>query len=808
MDDGASNRTVRQGDSRVPGAPVVCAGFVVTEVGVAVIVRVQSTELSGVQRFVRRLVSDWGPGAGRTGGVALLGSPQQRSRRRSAPDTDLLIWTPYTCTLVVLADFGSVQHGVLTTGPTGRWQLGDGVADLRTGKSTPNPVLRGRKVRSELTALFRRHGLSEHIDVLVVLIPKTGSRITWTPPPPEDGIETVLVRIGRSEGLTEYFERSTTGPMRWRGEDIERAFEILGATRYLPDPDALGQEGFAVAPGSTAGTRAASGGSAEPVASTEPGPVAALSTTSGLPREGHVTEEFVAAPPGASVEQDDPSGPPLRYSSAPPAPMAAPDAHPERGEITRGIDTGPADSGELRSGDERPVASDAANAAGMRDMVTSARDRTGSDQRLPGPDAGVEDGAGRPAARESGVGERVTGDERDDGVSAGMAVETLPRRGVSEREAGPEPVARTGSPAASVEPGAPMAPTAVRDDPAAALVEHGGPAAATAGHGSAAPATAGYGSAAESGLRAVPIPAVSREFAGSQGDDEPAGPARIGSRSPGHGDFPGAAPASESDGGPRIGDRVPAPARWGLAGLRAIPARARRAASGPRPAARPPREPWEGRAHGGPARRGKDLRYPAVLGLAGVALAAVTATVFAASGFARFDVTEYGDLCAGGEGNPAAAPYSAAGPSPVYLGGELAEYTAFGPSAVWRPIDSGAVQLVACVGQERHGELVHTCQYPPAPGQPVGRTLNLFTAVYRLTVYEARTGSRLAAMEITGDAFGTDPAAAVPDACRAATGAPEDGLPGRRYSRPSHQQIEQALTPFVAPASQRVRAAR
>ncbi|WP_051164292.1 hypothetical protein, partial [Nocardia testacea] len=180
----------------------------------------------------------------------------------------------------------------------------------------------------------------------------------------------------------------------------------------------------------------------------------------------------------------------------------------------------------------------------------------------------------------------------------------------------------------------------------------------------------------------------------------------------------------------------------------------------------------------------------------------------AASGFARFDVTEYGALCAGGEGNPAAAPYSAAGPSPVYLGGDLPEYTAFGPSAVWRPIDSAAVQLVACVGQERRGGLVRTCQYPPAPGQPVGRTLNLFTAVYRLTVYEARTGSRLASMEITGDEFGTDPAAAQIDPCRAAASAPEDGLPGRRYSRPSHQQIEQALTPFVAPASQRIRAAR
>jgi hypothetical protein len=712
MDGGASNRIVRQGISEVPGATVVCAGFVVTEVGVAVIVRVQSTELSGVQRFVRRLISDWGPGAERMGGVALLGSPQPRSRRRAVPDTDLLVWTPYACTLVVLADFGSVQHGVLTTGPTGRWQLGDGVADLRTGKATPNPILRGRKVRNELAALFRRHGLSEHIDVLVVLIPKTGSRISWTPPPPQDGIETVLVRIGRSEGLAEYFERAAAGPVRWRGEDLARAFEILGAARYLPDPDALDEEGFSFAPGSAAGIRAVSGTSSERVASGAPRPVAAISATSGPARERGAPGDFVASAHGVSAEQDARFTPPIRDSGAPPAPTKAADVPPARAVVAGETGASSADSGESPIGDEHRSRSNAASSVDTQATGTPARGRTDSEQRFSGPDAGAEDSVGRPAARKPGAGGADTGRRQGDDVSADAAAEPRQRLGVSNQETGP-----------------------------------------------------------------------GRDFAD-----------------------PAAAP--ESDRGHRIGNRVPAPVRRGLAGLRDMPARARRAAAGPRPAARPPREPWEGRAYGEPARRGKDLRYPAALGLAGVALAAVTATVFAASGFARFDVAEYGALCAGGDGNPAAAPYSAAGPSPVYLGGELPEYTAFGPSAVWRPIDSGAVQLVACAGRERRGELVHTCQYPPAPGQPVGRTLNLFTAVYRLTVYEARTGNRLAAMEITGDEFGTNPAVSEPDPCRAATGAPEDGLPGRRYSRPSHQQIEQALTPFVAPASQRIRAAR
>ncbi|MFI9537833.1 hypothetical protein ACIG56_31905 [Nocardia fusca] len=807
------------------------------------IVRVQSTELSGVQRFVRRLISDWGPGAERMGGVALLGSPQPRSRRRAAPDTDLLVWTPYACTLVVLADFGSVQHGVLTTGPTGRWQLGDGVADLRTGKATPNPILRGRKVRNELAALFRRHGLSEHIDVLVVLIPKTGSRISWTPPPPQDGIETVLVRIGRSEGLAEYFERAAAGPVRWRGEDLVRAFEILGAARYLPDPDALDEEGFSFAPGGAAGIRAVSGTSSERVASGAPRPVAAISATSGPARERGAPGDFVASPRGVSAEQDDRLTPPIRNSGAPPAPTTAADVHPVRAVVAGEIGAVSGDSGESPIGDEHRSQSNAASSVGTHATGTPARGRTDSAQRFSGPDAGAQDSVGRPAARKPGAVGADTGRRQGDDVSADAAAEPRQRLGVSNQETGPEPLVQTGSPAVPGEHGGPAAATAEYRSsmpepavPEAGPIREGGEVddygAGTgripvrsalrrrmgAGGSGGMRRSAGFASPpgrygdseAEPGERAVPDPAVSRGFAGAPEDHEPDDPAPIGSRSAGHGgrDFADPAAAPESDRGHRIGDHVPAPVRRGLAGLRDMPARARRAAAGPRPAARPPREPWEGRAYGEPARRGKDLRYPAALGLAGVALAAVTATVFAASGFARFDVAEYGALCAGGDGNPAAAPYAAAGPSPVYLGGELPEYTAFGPSAVWRPIDPGAVQLVACAGRERRGELVHTCQYPPAPGQPVGRTLNLFTAVYRLTVYEARTGNRLAVMEITGDEFGTDPAVSDPDPCRAATGAPEDGLPGRRYSRPSHQQIEQALTPFVAPASQRIRAAR
>ncbi|MGW5386902.1 hypothetical protein [Nocardia sp. NPDC003963] len=736
------------------------------------IVRVQSTELSGVQRFVRRLLTEWGPGTGRVGGVALLGSPLPRSRRRSAPATDLLVWTPHGCTLVVLADFGSVQHGVLTTGPTGRWLVGDGAADLRTGKSTPNPILRGRRIRNDLSALFRRHGLSEYIDVLVVLIPKTGSRISWTPPPPDDGIETILVRIGAAADLAGYFERSAVGGVRWRGADIERAFEALGVSRDLPGADELANEGFVPEPGRVAGFGTAGHElSGAPVVSADPGIAVAPPEVSERHAGSRYREQRSAAgaravasdaatrtPAAAAVIASGPAGTGTP-GSATVTEMDTPAA--PRGDI--------AGSGPERAGDPTVAESREVHRPPEPDSRAA---HAGQQTRLESSTA-AEYAGGPEHAGQAAVGEERWHPAREPGYpddpeprrgsARYLAFSALRGRfggGIDRRGATPEP-------------------------------EHGGGGRRSAANGLGVPAVGEAPPPASGGSQVDPD--IHRE------DPVAATPAAVNRLDPDPHDTP------DSVRVPRGSAGVPAGMRRVLAGAREVPARARRVVAAPRPAARPPREPLP---YGRPARRGKDLRYPLALGTAGIVLAAVAATVFAASGFARFEVTEYGALCGGGEGNPAAAPYSAAGPSPVYLGGDLPEYTAFEPSAVWRPIDPGAVQLVACIAQERRGELVHTCQYPPGPGQPVGRTLNLFTAVYRLTLFEARTGNQLAAIPITGDQFGADPAIVEPDSCRAATGAPEDGLPGRRHSRPSQQQIEQALTPFVAPAAQRIRAAR
>ncbi|MGW0181155.1 hypothetical protein ACWDU1_17440, partial [Nocardia sp. NPDC003345] len=325
------------------------------------IIRVQSTELSSVQRFVLRLIRDWGPGPERIGGIALLGCPLPRARRRAGTTADLLVWTPHTCTLVVVADFGSVQHGTLHTPAGSRWQVDDRDADLRPGPSAANPLQRARRQRAELAGLLRRHGLSEQIDVLVVLIPKTGSRMSWTPPPRESGEEVILVRIGQSGGLGEYFGRPADAGVRWRAADIAGAFEALGVSRSTPEPDELAAEGFPADPGrapapppeTPAGDRPG-GGRFEKAgralrrrATAVPGPVAPA-VASGSTRETSEVAEPAVPPAATSV----PEAPPSPAAAAAPVEQLADGGRPRAGEVRSGVANGPVPDGPRVRGAE------------------------------------------------------------------------------------------------------------------------------------------------------------------------------------------------------------------------------------------------------------------------------------------------------------------------------------------------------------------------------------------------------------------------------------------------------------------------
>ncbi|WP_156052405.1 hypothetical protein [Nocardia carnea] len=933
IDDGASKHVVHQGIRPSPGAGVVCVGFVVTEVGVAVIVRVQSAELSSVQRFVLRLIGDWGAGSERIGGIALLDCPLPRSRRRSTTTADLLIWTPSGCTLVLLADFRSVQHGVLDTPSAGRWQVGERAADLRTGAGAVNPLQRARRQRAELAAIFRRAGVPEQIDVLVVLIPKTGSRMTWAPPPQEPGEETIMARIGRSTGFTEYFQRSPDRPVCLRDTDIAQAFAALGVPLSAPDPEEMAAEGFVMtAAGTLIGTPTPAdsagrlwkaglplfGGSRRRAGRPDtafPGPGAGgayeraeyadavpSSGTAGVfeKRAPHdIAPNYPADRVPASGSADalpEASGGGTRMASVPRQDHSEasvgefdttgfdgsdPDTNADverRGSEVLGRTRAQENTGDtIESGSERlRRALSARPSSPVSEMFAQRRPtaETAAGQGAAGSTADpADEGVTDP---QSGKGPRKADPRRDAATTVQQSVPgatPLWSSDATGMPTDPAPIGRAPADQVPVDQ-APPDQVPVDQDPAdhapeeqgsrgrsaerladrtprspAADIRSGretgavrmrglrnrlrtngetGPAGVT--DGGPVEDTPGSSPAVVGGVTASPRevdpPASAEEARGAAGPAIPAGSPveRCGSRS--------------AERGPGKSVRIPVGVRRGIVALRRTSARARDRASVVRSAGSP-----RGREHarsagglrmpdpalsaagpqaaedirpadvaGQPGKStgagGRGARYAAAVGAAGVALAVVAGTVFAASGFARFEVAEYGALCQGGGGTTVAAPYAVTGPSPVHLAGELSEITTFGPSAVWHPVDARSVQLVACVSEGRLGELVRTCQYPPAPGHPVGRTLNLFAMAYRLDLYEARTGNRLAAIDLTGEQFASDPASAEPDRCRAAAGAPEDGLPGRRHSRLSHQQIQRALAPFVTPAAPHIQAAR
>lgn len=913
------------------------------------IVRVQSAELSGVQRFVLRLLGDRGRGTGRIGGVALLGGALPRPRRRSAVEIDLLVWTAYGCTLVVLADFGSVQHGVLETPPDGRWQIDDRAADLRTGSGTVNPLARGRKQRAELEAVFRRHGLPGHVDVLVVLIPKTGSRITWSAPPQEAGDETIMVRIGQSASLPEYFERPPAGAVRWRATDIAQAFETLGIPLSTPDTDELAAEGFAVAGnGSAVGTLTAPG----PAARTRPARKLTFPGFAGAgrtsTRQGGGASEL-AGPAGPEPADEPRAEQQLTATGTGPA-FAGPassrrhdtDGAPVFPERTgfepaeefrteapfSAIGSGPVPSQDGRAAHDGAARAESSGwqpslgAVGQPD-IPSGRTGAAALRRAQAPDASARESvdpdrktndrqsivparsvvAGRPdpgaqqppdaetADRSAPPGQLALPDrlaawdqpagpgrspereqpavpgrspERDQLAAPGRLAEQgrsvdlgrpgepdrlvaqdkpgqQDRRAELGRPAQPDMPEQLGNPGRSREPdqsgnldrpgesdrpAEPVSGVSGRPRRAAEHSVRSSPAVAST-RLPRQPGVAGLGDRHGGARRAAtpaaegppdPISAAAGAGVPKRGDDStvPAGEFARGGEVAVP-DRPAADPVGSSVPGtsarkPWRTMRTPAGVSRGFVRLRQVPARARRRVVTGRPVGNP-----SGPEHGRPAdvvrpagtnTGGRGARYAIAVGVAGAALAAVTGTVFAASGFARFDVAEYGALCQGEGGTTVAAPYAASGPSPIHLAGELSEFTPAGPAAVWHPVDARSVQLVACVSEVGLGELVRTCQFPPAPGQPVGRTLNLFAMAYRLSVYEARTGNRLAAIDLTGERFAVDPAGTDTDVCRAATGAPEDGLPGRRHSRLSQQQVQRALASFANPEAPQLRAAR
>lgn len=156
------------------------------------------------------------------------------------------------------------------------------------------------------------------------------------------------------------------------------------------------------------------------------------------------------------------------------------------------------------------------------------------------------------------------------------------------------------------------------------------------------------------------------------------------------------------------------------------------------------------------------------------ALSAGVLTLAAVGYFAFFDddrpftTYRYRAMCDEPRSFSQAAPRSDGSPRPVFV-------TDFWPVAdsnptelnaadlkIWAPTQPATVQLVACVTRTGQGEYVKRCEYVPTDdgfgnGAPTRQSypffVDLYKGVYKVTVYEARSGRSLGSAEIQGDSF-------------------------------------------------------
>lgn len=598
------------------------------------IVEVHDAEaLSGPERFVRRVLREGGVNLPRIGGLALFEVTVPRRRRFRGSEVDLLVWTPHRCIVVQIYGLASVQHGELDIRSNGRWHVGARPADLELPKSAANPLGPARRHTLDVQALFERHGLPQQLQTLVVLVPKTSSRITGHTPDFGNDTGVVLASSRQSEPLNRYFHRRVEGTPSWNVDDIVRACTILGRADDLPERAELTAQGFA----DTDSTPV-------PVPTAESEVDHAAAAGRRPPGESAASSEVTAAGASSTVDEPEPVVPADRSSTGGRL-LSSSDAEDGVGAVP----VGSMGTEALRSTHARASAS-AARGARVVTSVDVVSAVGGSSSAVLSADAAQGPGAA----------------SSDDAMSAAGCSSVTDASSATGRS---KPV-RTPRPAAHV------------------------PGAATR--------------ASAAGAR----PAVSRNDSGQ-----------------------------------------PRPKRVPTAGVSVI-------------------------------------------------IVVFVVLVFGACAVGtRFDVGDYAAMCASPRTFAEAADYTENGPSPVAVVGALDGVTGYDGSARWHPDEASSVQLVACLSQVRTGELVGTCRYAPGRGQPVGRTLNLFRAVYRVTVYEAATGSRLTTADIEGARFSDDPAAPAAtetDSCRAAaTVADEENLPGRRYSRVSRTQIHQVLDPVV-----------
>ncbi|MEU1527133.1 NERD domain-containing protein [Nocardia rhamnosiphila] len=202
-------------------------------------------EVEDAEEMVRRLLESWRTGGSQVGGVAVLGCKVRHKRR--VHSLDALVWTPYTCTVMEIKGFRSVQHGTLDPCDNGAWRVGGAVADLYSLGSAANPVAQAERYMYAVKKNFTPAGLPDWVHLLVVLAPLDDACLTITSSEINDGMFVVAASSDNDRDLRDYFTPDPGAKRRWSGEDLERAFGVLGLTQYLPGRQRLAQEGFSFA---------------------------------------------------------------------------------------------------------------------------------------------------------------------------------------------------------------------------------------------------------------------------------------------------------------------------------------------------------------------------------------------------------------------------------------------------------------------------------------------------------------------------------------------------------------------------------
>lgn len=185
--------------------------------------------------------------------------------------------------------------------------------------------------------------------------------------------------------------------------------------------------------------------------------------------------------------------------------------------------------------------------------------------------------------------------------------------------------------------------------------------------------------------------------------------------------------------------------------------------------------------------------------VAGVALAGVGYLVFKPE---PFKLADYEKMCESPRGFPEAAAYEGAAPHPVKVAtGRMSMKSDDPEKAAYFPDDPAAVQLVSCVTRVGRGPFVKRCEYTLENNSSgtVVRTIDLYRGIHTITVYEARTGNKLAESKVEGKGFIGNSMKEESDPCQdfLRVKDPTATRSSQTESEPSVSQVREFLAPHV-----------